>query len=114
MPRHDAAAGVVVEVVRPLDRAQRADVERRVPSLPEQRILREELDGAIAGAMNTDLPVPDNPETVLEADLCARIDAEEIVEDVTEVVVQRTREPVSDSERAAESWQPQRRRQADQ
>src|SRR5206468_7182496 len=89
-------------------------VERRPVPLSKSGVLREELDGAVAGPVDADLTVGDDAEAVLEADLRAGIDAEEVVEHVAEFVIQRTREPVRHAERAAEPRQPQRSRQANQ
>src|SRR5437773_11938021 len=84
-------------------------------SLPEHPVLAEELDRPIARAMDADLSVGHDPESVLEADLRAGVDAEKIGGEIAEVpLAQGTSEAVGDAEGALEFRQPKRRRQGDQ
>src|SRR5437773_5877262 len=84
-------------------------------SLPEHPVLAEELDRPIARSMDADLSVGHDPESVLEADLRAGVDAEQIGGEVAEVpLTERAGEAVGYAKGALEFRQPKRRRQGDQ
>jgi len=59
--------------------------------------------------MDADLPIPHDPEPIFESYLRSRIESEQIACDITEIIVQRPCEPVSDTESASEQGQAQRR-----
>ena len=64
-------------------------------------VLPEELDRPIAGAVDADLRARHDAEAVLEPDLRAAVEAEEVLGQVAEVALaERTREAVGDAERA--------------
>jgi hypothetical protein len=75
----------VLKVIRAVDRGERGDVKRDMGTLSRDTVLSEEFDGLVARAVNPDLAVGHDPETVLEADLRAGIDAEEVAREVAEI-----------------------------
>src|SRR5215468_10557852 len=80
-PRHNRAERRcfrVLEVVGGLRGRDDRDLERQRVILPEQPVLREELDRLVAVAVNANLPVRDDAEAILEADLRAIVEAEEV------------------------------------
>jgi len=75
-------------------------------------LLAEQLDRSIAGAVNPDLRAGPDAETVLEPDLRPGVEPEEIGHEILErTFTKPARKAVRDPERAAEAWNPQRRRQ---
>jgi hypothetical protein len=66
--------------------------------------------------MNANLSIRQDPHTVLEADSCAAVEAEEILSHVvdTPVAAERARKAVCHAEGALEEREPQGRGQADQ
>ena len=77
-------------------------------------MLREELDGPVAGPMDADLRAGHDSEAVLEADLCAAVEPEELTGEIAEIAgTERARESMRDAERAAEARDLQGRGQPD-
>ena len=86
--------------------------ERHALVLLQQRVLPEDLDRAIAGAVDADLRARAQPVAQLEADLRARVEAEEVGQQIAEIAAaERTREAVRHAERDLVLRQAQRRRQ---
>ena len=78
-------------------------------------MLREELDRAIRRPVNADLRTSPESEAVLEADLRAGVEAEQIPCQIAEIAVaERPRKAMRHAECALELRQAQRRRQRDQ
>ena len=84
-------------------------------SWPTSCVLGQELDGPVVVPVHRQLGAAEQPEAVLEPDLGAAVEAEEVLDQIHEVALaERPREAVGDAEAALVPGQPQRRRQADQ
>src|SRR5207247_2636362 len=109
-PRDDGAKRwriAVLEIVGAVHRRQHGDVDGKPLALPEDPVLAEELDRPIARAMDADLSIGHDPESVLEADLRAGVDAEQIGGEVAEVpLTERAGEAVGYARGALEFRQP--------
>ncbi len=104
----------IAEVVRAFDRDKCIDADGGRIALTQRLVLQEELNRALARPMDAELRSRDDPEAVLEADLRAAIEAEEVRRQVAErSLAEGPREAVRDAERAAEAGNAQRRRQPD-
>ena len=89
--------------------------EQSVVFLLQPAVLREELDRPVARAVDADLGTAHDAEPVLEADLRAAVEAEEILGEVTEIALpERTRKAMRDAERALVFRDAQRSRQIDE
>jgi hypothetical protein len=104
---------LVSKVIRAVDAEHCRHVDPPTRRLPEHTVLSEELNSFVARPMDADLSIPHDPEPIFESYLRSRIQPEQIARDIPEIIVQRPREPVSDTESAPEQGQAQRRWQTD-
>ena len=95
-------------------RGKGIEPEHPVVRLLQHAVLPEELDRLAAGPVDADLPAANDAEAILETDLRAGIEAEQVARQIAEIAgAERPAEAVRDAERALESRQAQRRRQID-
>ena len=94
--------------------AIRIESDHPVVALLQHAVLPEELDRLAARAMDAHLAAANQSEAILQADLRAGVEAEQIAGEVAEIAgAERPSEPVRDPERALVPRHAQRRRQVD-
>ena len=69
--------------------ANTAEVHETALALLHQVVLGEQLDGSIAGPVDAELSAAHDAEPVFKADLRARVDAEEVLDQIAEIPVAR-------------------------
>jgi hypothetical protein len=75
-------------------------------------MLREELDRPVRGPVNANLGASKDSEAILQADLCAGVETEEVFEQAPEISISEgARKSVRDAEGALVPGHTQRRRQ---
>src|SRR4051794_29429421 len=82
----------------PLDTQHDRDVDGPARRLTDDPVLAEKRDRLVTRAVNGDLSVLDDTEPALEADLCARVQAEQVARDLADTGVERLRKPVRHAE----------------
>ena len=106
---------VVLQVVLAFERGVRVQAHEAAVPFAEEALLPEDLNGAVARAVDADLRARQQAVTELEADLRPSIDAEAVRDEVAEITLaERPREAMGDPEREPVFGHPQRGRQADE
>jgi hypothetical protein len=99
--RSESGRVAVLEVVGAVDRGQRIDRKGKRLGLRLDLVLPEELDRAIRGAMDADLRAAEKSEAILQPDLRAAVQTEEVLGKLSEVAItERTCEAVRHAESA--------------
>ncbi len=89
------------EVIDAFDRCENVDAEREVSTLRDEVVLPEKLNRLAGRAVHANLSAAEQPEPIFETDERAVVEAEEVVDEITEIPApQRPREAVRDPERA--------------
>ncbi len=94
-----------LKVLLAFDRREDVQAHELAVSLVEEVVLAEDLDRAIARAVNAHLRSAEQPVAQLETDLCSTVEAERIGEEIAEVAApQRPREAMREAERPLAPW----------